>query len=580
MQRGGSGLLVRGVRAVSPALRRHAPCGCVSALRLPYSGLNLSSSRVVCYRTMNGGFEGEGARKHRAGRPQGLQWSTRRRPFSVEAATAAPRKAHTGAGKSSKSGSASAERGVLGALRSLVEAGTLEVDAAQVAAARRLQRLWQRLAAYEEQFDRVRAAVDASRRAAREAAAVGGASDDDAPAAALNPATVHRPAQLPAAALAAPRGVFLHGPVGSGKTLLLDLLFAEAPTRRKRRAHFHAFMADCHARMHELRQSATPASPDPIEALATELADEAWLLCFDELQLTDIADALLLSRLLGHLLSHGVVIVATGNQPPSDLYREGLNRLDFVPFFEQLERHCRPVAVDSGVDYRTRDASTRGLSPLRWIDATSANATDLVRIAFVEASGGVPLDAAAPTTVPTEFGRAVSVPKAAGGAAYFTFDELCGRELSAVDYRALAAACTTLVVDGVPALGAAQHNEARRFVTLVDELYNAGTAVTLSTAVPLQQVLEAVAAAGRPGVVTVATFEDEKAPGADAKYGRSAAVPRKVLSVPAGAQGGDGGDADAATVVAGAGEGAAIADLALACARATSRLLEMTGQKA
>jgi len=263
------------------------------------------------------------------------------------------------------------------------------------------------------------------------------------------------------------KGLYVHGGVGRGKTMLMDQFFDLVPVRRKRRAHFNDFMADVHDRIQKhrerLKRGETKES-DPIPPVARALAEEAWVLCFDEFTITDIADAMVLSRLFSALFAEGVVLVATSNVAPRDLYRDGLNRGLFEPFIGILERHCKVMTLDGPTDYRRRllDRIEAYMTPLgpatdarmdeAWEAATSGHATQEARIALK--------------------GREIVVPRANGTAARFSFDELCARPLGARDYLAIAARFDTMFIDGIPVLHENQRNEAKRFILLVDTLYD------------------------------------------------------------------------------------------------------------
>lgn len=257
------------------------------------------------------------------------------------------------------------------------------------------------------------------------------------------------------------RGVYLHGDVGRGKSMLMDLFFEAAPIAAKRRVHFHAFMLEVQERLAELRRRGE--HPDPLAAIAAELAAGARLLCFDELEVRDIADAMILGRLFEALLARGVVLVATSNLPPGRLYEGGLNRDRFLPFIELIQSRLDVVALDGPVDYRLRrlDGVPVYLAPLG--PETAARLAQLVTVL----TDGVPLR---PETLEVQ-GRRLEVPKTAGGLAVFPFRALCERPLAAADYLALTERYHTLVLEGVPILTPDRRNEARRFVTLVDALY-------------------------------------------------------------------------------------------------------------
>ncbi len=259
-------------------------------------------------------------------------------------------------------------------------------------------------------------------------------------------------------------GLYMYGGVGRGKSMLMDLFFECAPLERKRRVHFHAFMQEVHRGIKEARAS---GASDPIPPVVAKIASQAALLCFDEVQVTDITDAMILGRLFEGLFEHGVVIVATSNRVPDDLYKDGLNRNLFVPFIEMLKQRLDVLELQAVADYRRgRDAQAkRYFSPLNADSAAEMNAAwDL------EVAGGKPK----PATLIVN-GREVRVEAATETAARATFAELCERPLGPADYLALADRYDTVFLDGIPQLSRAKNNEAKRFVTLIDSLYEART---------------------------------------------------------------------------------------------------------
>lgn len=268
------------------------------------------------------------------------------------------------------------------------------------------------------------------------------------------------------------RGLYLWGGVGRGKTLLMDRFHAAVPIGRKRRQHFHAFMADMHEAIATARRAMAAGDPrDPVEIVARSLADEVRLLCFDEFSVTDIADAMLLGRLFGRLFDLGLTLVATSNVAPDRLYWNGLNRQSFLPFVGILREHCEIVHLRDGADHRLEGLSAADvyLSPL-------GPATDMAveRLwADLSAGGEVARDLRVK-------GRVVHVPRAADRRARFTFSELCDQPLGAADYRAIARHFELVMVTGVPRIAAGERNKAKRFITLVDILYDTGRALVLT----------------------------------------------------------------------------------------------------
>jgi cell division protein ZapE len=263
-----------------------------------------------------------------------------------------------------------------------------------------------------------------------------------------------------------PTGVYLWGGVGRGKSMLMDLAFAHIAVEPKRRVHFHEFMLETHARLRRVRER---HEGDPIEPVAEEIAAEARLLCFDEMQVTNPADAMILSRLFGKLLEAGVKVVTTSNRPPRDLYKGGLNRELFVPFIEFIERQMLVVEVNGPTDYRLERLSGVDV----WHVPNGPEATAALSRAFFQLTDYPVEDRA---KVPSEEldvggGRTLHVPKSLKGVAVFSFKRLCGEPRGAADYLAIARRYHTVIVVGIPVMGPDMRNEAARFVTLIDALY-------------------------------------------------------------------------------------------------------------
>jgi cell division protein ZapE len=263
-----------------------------------------------------------------------------------------------------------------------------------------------------------------------------------------------------------PAGVYLWGGVGRGKSMLMDLAFDHLDIRPKRRVHFHEFMLETHERLRKARER---EQGDPIEPVAEEIASEAALLCFDEMQVTNPADAMILSRLFGKLLGQGVKVVTTSNRPPRDLYQGGLNRELFLPFIDLIERRLMVVEVNGPTDYRL-DRLT-GVEV--WHVPNGPGATADLSRAFFQLTDYPVEDRA---KVPSEEldvggGRTLHVPKSLKGVAVFSFKRLCGEARGAADYLAVARRYHTVIIVGIPVLTREMRNEAARFVTLIDALY-------------------------------------------------------------------------------------------------------------
>ena len=263
-----------------------------------------------------------------------------------------------------------------------------------------------------------------------------------------------------------PAGVYLWGGVGRGKSMLMDLAFEHIPVEPRRRVHFDAFMLETHGRLRRAREN---EEGDPIEPLAEEIASEAKLLAFDEMRVTNPADAMILSRLFSKLLELGVKVVTTSNRPPRDLYLDGLNRELFLPFIDLIEREMLVVAVDGPTDYRLD--RLEGVEV--WHVPNGPKATADLSRAFFQLTDYPVEDRA---KVPSEEldvggGRTLHVPKSLKGVAVFSFKRLCGEPRGAADYLAIAQRYHTVIVVGIPVMGAEMRNEAARFVTLIDALY-------------------------------------------------------------------------------------------------------------
>jgi cell division protein ZapE len=258
-----------------------------------------------------------------------------------------------------------------------------------------------------------------------------------------------------------PRGLYIHGAVGRGKTMLMDLFFASLTFQPRRRLHFHEFMAEAHEHIATARKD---APGDPVPHVARQIAATTRLLCFDELHVTDIADAMILGRLFKVLFGEGVVVVATSNAHPSELYRHGLNRQLFLPFVDLIEDHMDIVKLVAAKDFRLEKLADR---PLYFTPVNESSRAELDKI-WLQLTGS---DAGHPTELEVK-GRKVLVPLAARGVARFRFADLCEKPLGSLDYLHIARVFHTLVIDGIPVLNPGRRNEARRFINLIDTLYD------------------------------------------------------------------------------------------------------------
>lgn len=259
-----------------------------------------------------------------------------------------------------------------------------------------------------------------------------------------------------------PKGVYLWGDVGRGKSMIMDIFHQASNVPLKRRVHFHQFMQEVHEKLHEVRSSGK-SKGDDIAPVAEDIAAKVSLLCLDELQVTDVADAMLVGRLFGALLEKGVVVVSTSNRPPDDLYKNGINRQLFVPFIELIKEKMEVHKLEGAEDYR--------LTHLKMHDTfrtpTGGESSAKLEEIFKELTVG-----AKPEALDLHVkGRKLHIPVSAEGVALMTFPSLCAEALGAADYIELARSFHTLILDGIPELGPENRNEAKRFVTLVDELY-------------------------------------------------------------------------------------------------------------
>jgi cell division protein ZapE len=326
--------------------------------------------------------------------------------------------------------------------QALVSAGAIEPDAAQARAVEAFAALEQRLANYK----RVRKPGLLGRLFA---------DKDEAP----------------------PRGLYVHGEVGRGKTMLMDLFFQQSPVVHKRRAHFHEFMAEVHERIFGFRQNIARgeiADGDVIALTAASIFDEAWLLCFDEFHVTDIADAMILGRLFAKLFELGTVVVATSNVAPDDLYQGGLNRALFLPFIAQISDHMDVLRLEARTDFRLEKLVGVNM----WLVPANRDADAALDKAWARMTGHAPCK---PRDIAIK-GRILRVPCAADGAARFSFADICEKPLAASDYLRLAHDYHTILIDHIPVMDHAERNAAKRFIALIDTLYDHAVKLMASAA--------------------------------------------------------------------------------------------------
>ena len=266
-----------------------------------------------------------------------------------------------------------------------------------------------------------------------------------------------------------PRGLYVHGEVGRGKTMLMDLFFQTCPVAHKRRAHFHEFMAEVHERINSYRQNIARGeinngNGDVIALTANAIFDEAWLLCFDEFHVTDIADAMILGRLFAKLFELGTVVVATSNVAPEDLYKGGLNRALFLPFIAQISEHMEVLRLDARTDFRLEKLAGVKM----WLVPADRHAAAALDQAWVKMTGNAKCK---PRDIAIK-GRILHVPCSADGVARFSFADLCEQPLAAADYLRLARDYHTILVDRIPVMDYPDRNAAKRFIALIDTLYD------------------------------------------------------------------------------------------------------------
>lgn len=392
---------------------------------------------------------------------------------------------------SQHSGSAASFTSAIDILKKQVEGGNLVHDESQLMAAKRLSKLQTLLFDYDKHYIDLFPKDNCSKtdRSTNESAS-----------------KINKSQILPQI----PRGLFLYGEVGTGKSFLMDIFFNAVPLEKKRRVHFHAFMQDIHSRVHQLKQLDlqthgrnfhvdTSLQRNPIFRVAMDLADEVKLLCFDEFQVTDVADALILSQLFSVLFRRGTIMVATSNRPPADLYEGGLNRSYFLPFIDLLCKHCLVYNMNSNVDYRrllassdqkcfffimdevdarSREGTSTSNSKKQYDHIYRSRECDKIFSQLKENSKvyAEESDNLENRILNIGHGRSFVVKKQSyigNICCRFQFADLCKVNLGSTDYRAIANQFRVVIIENIPCLTLKEHNEARRFITLVDELYEA-----------------------------------------------------------------------------------------------------------
>ncbi|XP_055920515.1 putative ATPase N2B [Eupeodes corollae] len=289
-----------------------------------------------------------------------------------------------------------------------------------------------------------------------------------------------------------PNGLYIYGSVGGGKTTLMDMFFDCCTTvKKKKRVHFNSFMNNVHSRIHEVKESMQfdrafntkkPMSFDPTRPVADMIVAESWLICFDEFQVTDIADAMILKRLFTHLFDEGVIMVATSNRQPDDLYKNGLQRSNFLPFIDLLKKKCDVIRLDSGIDYRRLSQKGDGHYYVKTSTDANAQVDTVFKILCSQEN-----DIIRPRTI-THFGRNLTFAKTCGQVLDSTFNELCDRPLAGSDYLQIAQFFHTVLIRDVPQLHMLLKSQTRRFITLIDTLYDNRVRVVISADVPLDNL--------------------------------------------------------------------------------------------
>lgn len=374
----------------------------------------------------------------------------------------------------------------------MVSDGTINSDPNQLKVIGKLDRLWSSLQRYQHAPVSVVAATPTQPKTSSDSGGGGFFSSmigGTQPTKKSEP-TAEAPIEMPKRGT--PRGIYFWGGVGCGKTMCMDMFFdcCQGHVKRKRRVHFHSFMLECHGRMHKFKQSPQTKDQDPIALLADMIMKEATLLCFDEFQVTDVADALIMKRLFGFLIKNGVVVVATSNRPPKDLYYNGIQRQLFVPFIEYLERTSDVHNLQSPTDYRLLAEAVEG--GFTYMLPNDPKRSERYQTLFSQLTKGEPI---APTSVKVAEGggaRLVNVPEAAKETlvARFHFDDLCRKPLGASDYLAIARKFHTVFITDIPQMGTNDFNVIRRLITLVDAMYDHNVKlICTASAIPRELVV-------------------------------------------------------------------------------------------
>lgn len=395
---------------------------------------------------------------------------------------------------------------ILDYIQEQIQSGTLVKDEQQIKAAKRLANLQEKLIGYDDQCMKDTVPITSKKEEDKEESQTPNSHQGQNDLQAEKVKQDKQPLnQQQISHLPIPRGLFLHGEVGTGKSLLMDVFYQTTPMQKKRRIHFHSFLQEIHQQIHKLKQSDLKTKGrnfhidinvqnNPIYRVATQLSSNMKLLCLDEFQVTDVADALILSQLFSVLWANGVVVVATSNRPPQDLYEGGLNRSYFLPFIDLLKRYCLVVNMNSHQDYRRLLVADGGKDDFFFVQQrqetgkgdSRKNYNDIFQQIIQEKIGDLEkdfsnvnnvekiLEELPPRTLNIGYGRTLDIKHGNSKdnlVCRFTFDELCHVELGSSDYNAIASQFKIIMLEEIPLLTLKEHDQARRFITLIDELY-------------------------------------------------------------------------------------------------------------